>query len=440
MAFPTFEKKKQGDLIASPDWNEMVDEIKRLESKKLNVAGVTAPAAPVHVAGGNWDLSTSEGDLKIGNDSHRLKIGVALGGRGAGNVRIRAHGGTNRLILGGGTKDVLTVQNKSVNVAGGNWDLSTTEGDLKIGDDKHRLKIGVAVEGAGAGDVRIRAEGGTQRLMLGSGTADALTVRDGNVGIGTTDPKALLHVEGTAQIGTTSYIRMDKNEIYSNSNSMLFLNFQSEQPVNVKGNLFVDGNLVVGGSITPGGGKTGYVTDRFRNPSGAALGKGDVVILSGSRAKLTSYGKDDNIPVPNVAASGKANDTRVCGIVAELLVEDEPDAPESVREELEKKGKKIDDGVKRLQVFTAEERENLDRKKVAAGQFGEMVTVGCFATCKVDASAGAIRVGDLLTTSATPGHAQKVADPAKATGTILGKALKGLKEGTGTIPVLVMLQ
>jgi hypothetical protein len=42
--------------------------------------------------------------------------------------------------------------------------------------------------------------------------------------------------------------------------------------------------------------------------------------------------------------------------------------------------------------------------------------------CKVDANYGRIEVGDLLSTSDTPGHAMKVGDPAKAFGTVIGKA------------------
>ncbi len=60
--------------------------------------------------------------------------------------------------------------------------------------------------------------------------------------------------------------------------------------------------------------------------------------------------------------------------------------------------------------------------------------------CKVDASYGAIAVGDLLTTSPTPGHAMKVGDKVQAIGAIIGKALQPLDEGTGTIMVLVTLQ
>jgi hypothetical protein len=59
--------------------------------------------------------------------------------------------------------------------------------------------------------------------------------------------------------------------------------------------------------------------------------------------------------------------------------------------------------------------------------------------CKVDAEYGAIAAGDLLTTSATPGHAMKAADPGKSFGTTLGKALRSWSDGKGLIPVLVAL-
>ena len=60
--------------------------------------------------------------------------------------------------------------------------------------------------------------------------------------------------------------------------------------------------------------------------------------------------------------------------------------------------------------------------------------------CKVDASYAPIEVGDLLTTSPTPGHGMKADDPAKAFGTVIGKALRGLECGQGLIPILVCLQ
>lgn len=63
------------------------------------------------------------------------------------------------------------------------------------------------------------------------------------------------------------------------------------------------------------------------------------------------------------------------------------------------------------------------------------------AYCKVDASFSAVEVGDLLTTSPTPGQAMKADDPLlRAFGAVIGKALRPLKQGAGMIPVLVALQ
>lgn len=60
--------------------------------------------------------------------------------------------------------------------------------------------------------------------------------------------------------------------------------------------------------------------------------------------------------------------------------------------------------------------------------------------CKVDARYSPIEVGDLLTTSPTPGHAMRATDPLKAFGAVLGKALHGLARGQGLLPILVSLQ
>src|ERR1700738_4563337 len=60
--------------------------------------------------------------------------------------------------------------------------------------------------------------------------------------------------------------------------------------------------------------------------------------------------------------------------------------------------------------------------------------------CKVDARYSPIEVGDLLTTSSTPGHAMKASEPQKAFGSIIGKALRVIGEGQGLIPILIALQ
>jgi hypothetical protein len=58
---------------------------------------------------------------------------------------------------------------------------------------------------------------------------------------------------------------------------------------------------------------------------------------------------------------------------------------------------------------------------------------------KASTENGAIQPGDLLVASATPGHAMK-GDPNPPVGTVIGKALERLDQGTGIIQMLVMLQ
>jgi len=60
--------------------------------------------------------------------------------------------------------------------------------------------------------------------------------------------------------------------------------------------------------------------------------------------------------------------------------------------------------------------------------------------CYVDASFGAVRPGDRLTSCSTPGHAMKAGDQARAGGAVIGKAMTELREGKGLVLVLVNLQ
>jgi hypothetical protein len=58
---------------------------------------------------------------------------------------------------------------------------------------------------------------------------------------------------------------------------------------------------------------------------------------------------------------------------------------------------------------------------------------------KASAENGAVRPGDLLVTSSAPGHAMRAGDNPPQ-GTVLGKALGALEEGSGVIDILVTLQ
>jgi len=79
--------------------------------------------------------------------------------------------------------------------------------------------------------------------------------------------------------------------------------------------------------------------------------------------------------------------------------------------------------------------------RLGAGEFDHDVALAGRVYCNVDASQGGVKPGDLLTTSATPGHAMKVKDHSRSQGAILGKAMESMEKGEkGQILVLVTLQ
>ena len=210
------------------------------------------------------------------------------------------------------------------------------------------------------------------------------------------------------------------------------------------------------GNVFFAGGKSGYVMDYFVNRVGDGLEQGDVVVI-GEEAATRYLGTNNNVPVPEVDLTDRAYDTRVCGVVAQLVteadlpfVEPEP-VPEAALEAMRStaaeaaaydasgsgaEGQPYEHPWRSLAASTG---SDLNRTPVANGQLGHMATLGAFAHCKVDADIAPIKVGDLLTTSPTHGHAQKVEDVSKAAGAILGKALAGLESGKGKIPILIML-
>jgi hypothetical protein len=152
--------------------------------------GVT-PLTKLHVSGGNWDLASTPGDFLIGNATYGLKMGISAGGGGAGDARIRSHGGTDRLILGSGTSDMLIIDSAGVGV-----NTFTPIAKLHVYGDIH-------VEGTSR-DISWKSG---EHLQIGDLNGTTFTERlrltsDGKMGIGTTNPQDKLEVNG--------HIRMDQ--------------------------------------------------------------------------------------------------------------------------------------------------------------------------------------------------------------------------------------
>jgi hypothetical protein len=169
--------------------------------------------------------------------------------------------------------------------------------------------------------------------------------------------------------------------------------------------------LTVAGTARFTGTKVGFVVDTFINGSDKILHRGDVVKLK-STGVSRFHGDDNLIPIPEVTLADTENDGLVIGIVNQEATP----APHELDSRTEPD----------------------DPTFIPPGGDLFVVTLGTYAHCKVDTSEAAIKVGDLLTTSSNPGHAKKASNP--KIGSIIGKALESLNEGTGYIAVFVNIQ
>jgi hypothetical protein len=132
-----------------------------IESGNVGV-DVPSPNATLHVKGGNWDLDATEGDLKIGDDTNRLKFSIATGGAGEGIGRMRAVGTANTLMLGAGTSDVLSLDATGVAKLG----VLGSTGQLDLYRAGVTNRVLTAYTNAYGGNLDLYDESNTRTAML----------------------------------------------------------------------------------------------------------------------------------------------------------------------------------------------------------------------------------------------------------------------------------
>jgi hypothetical protein len=238
-----------------------------------------------------------------------------------------------------------------------------------------------------------------------------------------------LNAAGNLHVGTDSGL-LPSGHVVAQGNITAVGNVNAERDINARGfvrtrhiaasgNISADGNLNAGDTVN-----TTHVIAEGNisalgnvNADGSVNVRGDVVLLGGDCAEEfdVAPGAADNVLPGTVVVlsdegalrqSTAAYDKRVAGVVAG--------------------GGDYRPGIV------------LDSKR--GGGIRRAVAVLGKVACNVDAAYGAIEVGDLLTTSETPGHAMKVTDSTRAFGSVIGKALGSLPAGRALVPILVALQ
>lgn len=428
--------KSAGDAIRSQDWNQAVDEIIRLDNAKLNRAGDTI-TGDLTVNGSVGIGTTPDAPLHV---AQFMTVGPFVATTGEGGIDV-----TGSAAEFGFVRRTLTAW-PNTPAAGDRFVWYNPDGTARLWSEVVGDLLRVSTNGnleLLTGDLSIPKSAGGSAIFSHSTFSNEASFKN-NI-------KVIMGHQGFFLPGAPPF----EYEFLVGHTTQSFVigggfafSFQKRFGINQNGDLSCSGS------------KAGYVVDHFINRAGDTLEQGDVVVI-GDEPVTRFIGTGNNIPLPEVDLTDRAYDTRVCGIVDKVLteadlpfVEQELDPKEQAR--LAKEYEKMQKGTRRaralaeaklaessvarhpLSQFAARSVPGLDMTQVSDQQIGHMVTLGTFSHCKVDADIAPIAPGDLLTTSPTKGHAQK-ADPAKAAGAIIGKALGGLKKGKGKIPVLVTL-
>lgn len=357
------------------------------------------------VPGGYDNIASGNGSFAAGRDAQTVYDGSFVWSDGSATFN------------GEGTNSFAVLASGGVFINNGPQGVNLDQAGLNNGTINYGLRFGLG-SGEGIGSKRT-AGGNAFGLDLYTDFGDRISIQQhGNVGIGTTNPASLLEVEGDVRLDSNRLLLLtgtDTNNglaytpnvlglpagIFTGSGPFLFgfdggaLGAVLPNTVclswDYSGDVWVSNNLSTASLTIRGGADLAepfnITTDNGGVPQGA------VVVI------------DDQNP-GHLRLSDRPYDTRVAGVVSGA--------------------NGVNPGIQMHQQGLIEGGKN--------------VALTGRVYVQADDSNGAIRPGDLLTTSGLPGRAMKVSDHARAAGAILGKAMTGLSQGQGMVLVLVTLQ
>lgn len=339
-------------------------------------------------------------------------------------------------------------------------------GTLQIGTPNGESGISIGGDGAARGDVRF--DGDTLKLVAGPpgfvpSTFNGVVIKtNGKVGIGVLDPGPLssavkLHV---ANLGDSVTHLIESGGAQNAWSQVRFKNAAGEWAIGTSRDFNTNQFYVsrVGGSVVQFSVETNGDTYAAGNAICTKLiMRPDPVAPTNITVQTGDAGAVNFIPY-NTALNRAMNlvvhdaTVRTITINGADLVE-----PFPIREEGIEKGSVVvidEEHPGRLRRSTSAYdsrvagivsgargiRHGIKLQQEGVLDQGENVALSGRVYVKADARYGAIRPGDLLTTSDTPGHAMKASDRERTPGAVLGKAMTPLEEGQGEVLVLVSLQ
>jgi hypothetical protein len=369
--------------------NMVVDDFGTIGGGYDNVAGHSAT-----VPGGRYNTATGTASFAAGSYAHATNDysfvwsdGNHNYSTGPNRFEVFASDGIHLVPSVGGVGVGLTDPEQALSV---NLGMNIDQDNANTGTIANTLRFG---SGSGEGIGSKRNAGGNQYgLDFYTASVNRMAIQqDGDIGIGTSSPEQKVDVNGRyLQVrgsgSERAYLGGDGvgsdaqfGSLSASVTNAVFWN----AAINDHMNLYVKTITIMGGAD---------LAEPF-DVSGQNIPKGAAMII------------DDANP-GRLKMSAEAYDTRVAGIVSGA------------------------NGI----------APGIHLKQTGRLESGENIALSGRVYALADASNAPIKPGDLLTTSATPGHIMKASDPARATGAIIGKAMSALPSGQGYVLVLVNLQ
>lgn len=413
--------------------NELGDSIIAEQSGNIGI-GTAAPSEGLHIVhtryqlrienpaagGGFWNIGQLDNSFSSGGRKLAFVPNTTNSGEATvvftndGKVGIGTTSPLAKFHVVSGASDVLPprLQSSGATSFAAGWDFY--HGDTGKG------YVGVPNPQAGvaSGEMVVFGGPGTKTSLFAGALRSVTLNTNGNVGIGTENPLTRLHIQSAGGVEAT--IRStNERAILALTNTLGPSAYTWTVESGVRGLPGVFGiyNRVVNRSGLEIDGSLNVYVRSLRLDGGADFAENFDVRAETAPAKLA-------------AATGAAT-------LAGMVVAIDPHNPSKLRVSRRAYDRRVAGvisgagGVKPGLVMGQE-------GTLADGQ--QPVALSGRVYVWVDATRGALRPGDLLTTSATPGHAMKATNPQRAQGAIIGKAMTGLKAGKGLVLVLVTLQ
>ncbi len=371
--------------------------------------GTTKPLAKLYITGGDLLVNSSTGSIDI-----------KFGGTDNGWSFATTGGGSTLLLMESPSKGSET--SRVAFDAGGNVGIGTENPSEKLtiqGDASAPYALNVG----GTSNARIKVRhldgkdyrsGNLDNLYLQYGVKNHTILNaggsNGNVGIGTEEPKTKLDVIGNRIRLRSSTNPGTKEIVLRTDGAAVDLDANNT-------NLFIKsttGNTIIqgfGGNVGIGTANPATTLDVNGNINVA----GDISLSGADCAEEFDVAEIEKIDSGTVLVIGDESKLQPC------------------KEPYDKKVAGVVSGGSGTNPGIILGKNATQNKRLPIALNGKVY-------CKVDAQYSPIEVGDLLTTSHTDGHAMKADDPLKSFGAVIGKAICPLREGTGLIPILVALQ